>query len=148
MEMESTETELNEMEETLLDSIQPERTMADKINLLKDIALPLALKRNKSAAKLLNTFEIESGEIMKELNELTPEQKKLPEEQWQNKKLFRASVRARTVNQILKNKQEFHYFCEVRERTKRDRDGEPPTEWEFIEYLFLNKTENSTKHIE
>ncbi len=113
----------------------------DKIQVLKDSKLPNFVKKNKEAKKLLSSFKIEFEKAQKAVDSLTPEQKRTPDEKWQNKELLNIYNEGKILLRIMENEQEFHYFCEVRERERRSKNGEPPTIWEFNEYLKENKIE-------
>jgi hypothetical protein len=103
--------------------------------LIKESKVPHFVRRNKEAEKRLADLTIVVEGKTKLIENLTKEQIASLTNPT-DRDLGKSYQQIIIAEQILKKKEDFVCFCELRERMRRERDGESPTNWEFIEYLF------------
>ncbi len=112
-----------------------------KVKELQESKIPKFVKFNKEAEKKLVDLENIFQQYEKEFEGVSDEQKKtLLDEKPANKNLAEIYKRGNVAKNILKNRDKYHCFCEVRERAQREQSGKPPTDWEFIEFLYSTKS--------
>ena len=112
----------------------------DKIRSMKESKIPDFIKQNREAEKKLAELKNIVKEASKAVERLNKEQMDSLLGNPPNEQLGKIYKQGVIASKIIKHRDEFHCFCEIRERTRRERDGEPPTIWEFVEYLFSDRT--------